>query len=292
MTKFTSGNPGIICFFKYGDEDKTFLECRKNWEFYLSQHQDIHCLFFRGDPTISSGEPLFNGYDYMIGEAGRAHPRPTESTYSKNTTWSHLELWHGMQSWIQAFNFVVNNYPTAWIVWVNITAFISFQALKYLVNFFPKKLVYGGWPHLYNPERFLYHSGSSVIFSPDVARLLANRIAGYQGIESIDILWGRLLLDVPRTIIPFLQITPEYFPDKNLRARLDRIAEALEKGHYFFRIKNHGMDVPRYLLDPTLQSFLMARSLMLEPQMADRYLALTLEARDDVINGRGLTVIG
>jgi len=228
----------------------------------------------------------------LIGEAGRAHPAPGESTYSQDAMWSYLEHWHLMQSWIQAFTFTVNTHPGAWIVWINITAFISFEAIKYLVNNLPESNIYAGWPHFYNPEKFLYHSGSAVIMSPDVALHLANRISGFRGIASIDILWGRLLLDIPRTIIPFVQITPEYFSDNNLRTRYERILQAVDNGHYFFRIKNNGMDVPRHLLDPKLQSFLMVRSLMLEPQMADRYLALTLEARDDVINGRGLTIIG
>jgi hypothetical protein len=85
MNKLMSTDRKIVCFFKYGDEDQTFVECRKNWEFYVSQHKDIKCLFFRSDRTITSLEPFFNGYDYLVGEAGRVHPRPKESTYSKGT---------------------------------------------------------------------------------------------------------------------------------------------------------------------------------------------------------------
>jgi len=155
MNELTSSKRKIICLFKYGDEDQTFLECRKNWEFYVSQHKDIKCLFFRGDPTLTSVEPFFNGYDYLIGEAGRAHPAPGESTYSQDAMWSYLEHWHLMQSWIQAFTFTVNTHPGAWIVWINITAFISFEAIKYLVNNLPESNIYAGWPHFYNPEKFL-----------------------------------------------------------------------------------------------------------------------------------------
>jgi len=282
----------IVCFFKYGSEDKTFLECRKNWEFYSSHHKDIMCLFFRGESSDATPEPTFDGYDYVIGENGRDFARPNKSTYSQNTNWSQLELWHGMQTWIQAFTYVVNRFPGSWIIWVNVTAFVSFEALKVVVDRLPGEKVYGGWPLFYRPEAFLYHSGSSVILSPDVARLLLDRITGYLGTESIDILWGRLLYDIPRTIIPFIQVTPEDLPVSSLKAKLDFVEQCVESGHFFFRIKNHGLDCPRHLLDPAIQMFIMTQSLRREPDMAERYLQLISQAHQKALRGHGIAVIG
>jgi hypothetical protein len=278
----------------YGSESKTFSECRKNWSFYSSQFPKVPFYIFREAIEETSSGIAFDGQDYVITLDQKKYPVESHSTYHENSTWSVTQLRRIFERWTQQIKYVITHHPDCYVVYTNITAFFSFQAIEELLSHLPSEHVYAGWPLLYRPEKLLYHSGSGILLSPDVARILVERASGfnYLGTEAGDLVWGRLLKDVPRTVLAFAQITPQDLKTTNFVEQIRFIDRYIEQGHYLFRIKNSGLATPREIIDPPLQLYTMIQSLKDVPDKITRQLAATNLAREQIQNGHGITIIG
>ena len=284
----------FVVITNYGPESKTFSECRKNWAFYSSQFPTVPLYVFREAGNETSPGIEYDGQDYVVALDQNKYPLELHSTYHDNSNWTVTQLRRIFERWTQQIKYVINHHPDHYVVYTNVTAFFSFQAIEELVVHLPGERIYAGWPLFYRPEKIFYHSGSGILLSPDVARLLVDRALklNYSGTEAGDLVWGRLLKDVPRTVLPFAQITPQDLKTTNLIEQIRFIDKYLGQGHYLFRIKNGGLNTPRELIDPPLQLYLMIQSLKDVSDRVPRQLALTNLAREQIQNGHGVTIIG
>ncbi len=71
----------------YGLESETFVQCRKNWEFYRLQNKSVKCFFFREQVHPEIGEVHYDGYDYLVAVDDDKFPRAI-SEYDKTGNWS------------------------------------------------------------------------------------------------------------------------------------------------------------------------------------------------------------
>jgi hypothetical protein len=288
----TSKNFVVIS--NYGIESKTFTKCRENWAFYASHFPEIPFYVFREETTSQSPRIHFDGHDYLITLDPYRFPEESSSTYHLNSTWTSRQLKRIFERWTRQFEYVSRAHPDHFVVYTNITAFFCFHALNELVEYLPKANIYAGFPLFYRPESFFYHSGSGVIFSPDVIDRLIKRTneLSYDGQEAGDLVWGRLLLEIPRTILPFAQITPYTTPAGSFSEYLKYLQNFLDTGHFLFRFKNTELKSLREDIDPQLQLYAMFQSLRALSDRRDRRLVLIREEYEKILKGIGLTVIG
>jgi len=278
----------------YGFESPTFVACRQNWASYLANFPSIPSYFFRETQSTQSNIVESNGYDHLIYVNPNDYPLEPKSSYGRDNKWTVLETQRTWKRFVTQLEFVISNHPDHWVIYVNITAFLSLTALNRILPALPDKGVYAGWPHLLRSDNLLYHSGSGIIYSPDIARLLLTRLNEYSfsGLEAGDIVWGKLLHDIPRSIIPFAQVTPYDTGSSDLVGQLGHACRYLDKGHYLFRIKNTSDTLPRELIDPQLQMYIMLESLRDLESRSRLHLSLTINAHNQVRLGQGITVIG
>ena len=278
----------------YGLETKTFTKCRDNWAFYSSHHPTVPFYVFLEESDRAFTGIHFNGYDYLIHLDPDKFPEETASTYDSNSVWSTLQMRRIFERWTRQIEYITRIHPDHFIVYVNITAFYCFTSLRNIINALPSTNVYAGWPLFYRPEGFFYHSGSGIIFSPDVAEKLVNRAnrVQYSGHEAGDILWGRLLADVARTILPFAQVTPETLNTTKFIEYVTHIDKFIDSGHFLFRFKNSGLNISREHIDPPLQLYTMINSLKDNPVRHAKLYPLIEEEHKKISRGVGLTVIG
>jgi len=282
----------IAAFFSYGFESETFIRCRQNWAFYTQYHRDVDCYFFRETESTSDGSIQYIGQDYLVPMDEGILPSEKFSTYDSNAVWTSKETRRTLNKWTRALEYIISRDSNCWIIYCNITAFFSFGAIKSIIQRLRSYSIYAGWPHIYRPESLLYHSGSGIIFSPDVAKTLLMGMQSYAGEESADIVWGRILVNYPRTVLPFAQITAEDLKSSDDLYKFRIARELLEDGFYLFRIKNQSPERSRELIDPQVQLFLMIESLLLESSYDSKYIAATNEALDRFRRGEGVSIIG
>jgi hypothetical protein len=277
----------------YGLESETFVQCRKNWEFYRNQNKSVKCFFYREQTNPSTIEIHYDGYDHLVAVDENRFPR-TVSEYDKTGNWSVQESKRGMERWKNQLRYTLKETSDLWIVCVNITAFFDFLAISSILPMLPKSGLYAGWPLYYRPEGLLYHSGSGLIFSRDVAQILLEQLElhNYNGHEAADLVWGKVLKDIPRTVLPFAQITPEDTAKTDLIDQLKAADRAIDEGQFMFRIKNLRPGLLREYQDPQIHLYIMLQTLLKRTEREHKFMPLIAMAFENVKRGIGMTVIG
>jgi hypothetical protein len=287
----------LTCIFSYGIEDKTFVMCRENWAFYLSHVNlpfKVNSLFFKTAPTADYNEILFDGHDYIVGFNNSQLSTNENSSYSTTNCWSVDEHRRSNDKFKRMISFSLEQHPeTDYLIYINITAFLSLEGLLGLLSVFPLNKVYAGWPLYFRPEKFFYLSGSGIVLSRDVAVTLRDRYQAYNGSESSDIVWGRLIGDTPRIVLSqFGQITLEDLGELNFKGRLQCIDRLIDKGVILYRFKNNKDLKPRSLIDPQLQLYVMTQSLAGAFDNQSKIIDMQKVATEMALRGDKIVVIG
>jgi hypothetical protein len=133
-----------------------------------------------------------------------------------------------------------------------------------------------------------------VIFSRDVAQFLLEQLESYNytGQESGDLVWGRILKDIPRIVLPFAQITAEDTGKTDLIDQLKVTDRAIDEGHFIFRIKNLRPGLLREYQDPQIQLHIMLQTLLKRKERINKFMPLVTLSFERIKHGHGMTVIG
>lgn len=253
-------NPKIFVLVGYGNESETFIRSKELWINYIKNH-DINFYFTLLSPDLDSGQILENGNELRVGckQLSQINWENNKSTYEKNLTWTDSEKIGKIYRNVTVYQYLLNkNADPFWVVNTTVTSAMSICRIKKILEYFECENFFGGAPIFknipYENDNFVMLSGAGQFISSDILSLIVGRQNTISR-DCLDDVWTSLILcDIPRTPFKRYDFVDEKSYTHNDVLSIDKkIKNALNSGHYHFRVKNlSNNNIKREELDPLI----------------------------------------